>query len=642
MDLYSAVRRLEHPFVFEVGEDPEVPLDARGMIGDGNTVALVRVDGAIDWLCLPRFDSPSVFGALLDRERGGASAITPVKRPFTSLQAYDPGTNVLETMFVVPGQGAVRLVDFMPWSDDPRAAIHEIHRRIEGLEGRVELELTFDPRFDYGRAPPELEIQEHGVLARGRQGERFVAVGAAAPWQRTANGVAQRLSVAAGDRKWMVLSWDAVAPESIARYRSFEHLRVTRRAWRAWSNRLNYDGPWRHHVLRSALCLKLLTYAPTGAMVAAPTTSLPEWIGGQRNWDYRYTWVRDASFAIRAENLLGYVDEAREFFHFVRDAVDAERGLEIMYTIDGGPVPEEEVLAHLVGHRGTGPVRIGNGARSQVQLDTTGALVDAAHLYERFGNALTLRSWRKIRQLVETARKSLHLPDHGIWEPRSGPRHNVHSKTMQWVALDRGAGIAAAFGDQKCAHAWSLDAVRLRSEILQHGLDPTGTHFTAAYGDRHVDAALLTLPLYGLISEDDPRLAATVARIRDELGDGQFLYRYRHDLGHDGVGGAEGAFVLCGFWLAEVLALMGRLDEAQEVFVAHARASNHAGLLAEEIDPRTRTNLGNFPQSFSHLGLINAALRIDLGLRLRDEGSHEVPHLISNALRRSTRNSRNW
>jgi alpha,alpha-trehalase len=640
MDLYSAIRRLERPFQFEVGEDPEAPLDARAMIGDGYTAALVRIDGAIDWLCMPRFDSPTVFAGLLDRERGGSSAITPVKRPFTSLQAYDPGTNVLETVFMVPGQGAVRIVDFMPWSNDPRASIHEIHRRIEGLDGRVDLALSFDPRFDYGRDPADLDIQHHGVLARSRVGERFVAVATPAPWtHRPSGGVEQHVRISAGERRWMVLSWDAIAPEPVARYRSFEHLRVTRRAWRAWSNRLNYDGPWRHHVLRSALCLKLLTYAPTGAMVAAPTTSLPEWIGGQRNWDYRYAWVRDASFAIRAENLLGYVDEAREFFHFVRDAVDVERGLDIMYAIEGGQVPDEEVLDHLRGYRGCAPVRIGNAARSQVQLDTTGALVDAAHLYERFGNALTLRSWRKIQALVEAARGALDRPDHGIWEPRSEPRHNVHSKTMLWVALDRGAGIATGFGDEELAAAWTLDAARLRSEILQQGLDPTGKYFVSAYGETEVDAALLTLPLYGLIAEDDPRLIATVDRIRSELGAGNLLYRYRHTV-DDGVGGDEGAFVLCGFWLAEVLALMGRLDEAQEVFITHVRGSNHGGLLAEEIDPHTRTQLGNFPQSFSHLGLINAALRIDLGLRLRDEGSHEVPHLISNALRRSSRDSR--
>lgn len=627
MDLYSAAQRFARPFQFAPGGDEELPLDARGVIGDGVTCALVRVDGAIDWLCMPRFDSPSVFAALLDRERGGLTAITPAQRPFSSRQAYDPDTNVLETLFEVPGQGAVRLVDFMPWSDDPRASIHEIHRRIEGIDGEVDLELIFDPRFDYGRDVPELELGEHGVLARGRQGERLVCVTGNGPWQRRpAGGVHQRMRIRARERRWMVLSWDAAQPEPLARYRSFEHLRVTRRAWRTWAARFDYDGPWRHHVLRSALCLKLLTFAPSGAMVAAATTSVPEWIGGIRNWDYRYAWVRDASFAIRAENLLGYEKEAREFFYFIRDAVDLSRGLDIMYAIDGGRVPEEQTLPHLRGVHGSQPVRIGNAARDQVQLDIVGALVDAAHLYERFGNSLTLRSWRKIRQIVEVARTIANEPDHGIWEPRSGRRHNVHSKLMMWLALDRGVGIARAFGDRDATDAWCAHAAEMRDEILARGLDPTGRFFVAAYGGTETDAALLSLPLFGFLADDDPRLAATVERVRAELGVGPYVRRYA-DVDADGVGGREGAFVLCGFWLAEALALMGRIDEASEIFVAHTRAANHVGLLAEMIDPATHRQLGNFPQSFSHLGLINAALRIDLALRLRDEGSAASPHL---------------
>jgi GH15 family glucan-1,4-alpha-glucosidase len=626
VDLYSVARRLERPYAFGNGGDPELPLDAHAIIGDGLTTALVRVDGAIDWLCMPRFDSPSVFSALLDRERGGLTAVTPAVRPFSSQQAYDPGTNVLETMFTVPGHGIARVVDFMPWSDDPRAAIHEIHRRIDVVEGAVELDIVFDPRFDYGRDPAEFERNAHGVLARGRGGERFAAISSIAAWTpRAAGGLMQRMRLVAGQRAWLVLSWDAGPPEPLAFYRSYEHLRVTRRAWREWSARLSYDGPWRQHVMRSALCLKLLTYAPTGAMVAAPTTSLPEWLGGPRNWDYRYTWVRDASFAIRAENLLGYTDEAREFFHFVRDVVDAERGLDVMYAVDGARVAHETELSHLTGYRGSRPVRIGNGARDQLQLDTVGALVDAAQLYERFGNSLTLRSWRKLRSLLDQLRTRAYEADDGIWEPRTGRRHNVHSKVMCWVAFDRGAALASAFGD----HAFRAELVeagaRLREEILVRGLDPTGDHFVAAYGEAHVDASLLTLPLYGFVDERDPRFLRTVERIQAELGDGPFVSRYKYA---DGVDGPEGAFALCGFWLAEVLALTGRIEEAQAVFVAHVNASNHVGLLAEEIEPRTRTQLGNFPQAFSHLGLINAALRIDLALRLRDEGSHEPPYLL--------------
>jgi alpha,alpha-trehalase len=631
MDLYSAARRLGRPFQFAPGEDHELPLAAHGVIGDGFTCALVRVDGAIDWLCLPRFDSPSVFGALLDRERGGLTAVTPAQRPFSSLQAYDPGTNVLETVFDVPGQGQLRVVDFMPWSNDPRASIHEVHRRIEGVEGVVDVELIFDPRFDYGRDVPELEISEDGVLARGRRGERLVAIVGGGRWTpRLAGGLRLGLRVRAGERRWMVLSWDAVRPEPVALYRSYEHLRVTRRKWREWSGRLHYDGPWLHHVQRSALCLKLLTYAPTGAMVAAPTTSLPEWIGGTRNWDYRYAWTRDSSLAIRANNLIGFADEAREFFHFMREAVDLEAGLQIMYAIDGGPVPDELELPHLRGHLGSSPVRLGNGARDQVQLDTAGALVDAAHLFEHFGGSLTLRAWRKIRAIVEAARVGSHLPDHGIWEPRAEPRHHVHSKVMTWVALDRGAGIAGAFGEERLRASWRQAAARLHEEICARGVAATGHHFVAAYGQEYPDAALLALPLHGFLPDGHHLLSGTVDWVRRELGAGPYLYRYR---GHDGIGEPEGAFVLCGFWLAEALALAGRIEEAQEIFVAHAQAANHVGLLAEEVDPGTGALLGNFPQSFSHLGLINAALRIDLALRLRDEGSRRAPHLVSGTLR---------
>jgi GH15 family glucan-1,4-alpha-glucosidase len=588
----------------------------------------------IDWMCMPRFDSPSVFGALLDPQRGGATAVTPVARPFTSLQAYDPGTNVLETIFTVPGQGVARIVDFMPWSDDPRAGIHEVHRRIEVLEGEVELELVFDPRFDYGRDVPELQHLEHGVMARGAAGERLSVIVTAQDWQpRDGGGVAQRLRLSPRRTFWMVLSWGSAAPESISNYRCYEHLRTTRAAWRSWSNRLAYDGPWRHHVMRSALCLKLLTYAPTGAMVAAPTTSLPEWIGGVRNWDYRYAWVRDSAFAVRTENLLGYSDEARQFFYFMRDAVDLDRGLDVMYAIDGGRVPAELELAHLAGHRGSRPVRVGNGARDQLQLDTVGALVDAAHLYEMFGNSLTLQSWRKIRAVLEILRGQIELPDDGIWEPRSGRRHNVHSKLMCWVALDRGAGLAAAFGDMALCGALRGEASALKLEILDKGRDPTKQHFIAAYGDtKQVDAALLTMPLYGLVDAKTPEFVATVDRIRTQLGAGSFVYRYRYN---DGVPGDEGAFALCGFWLAEVLAMMGRLDEAQSVFIDHVNASNHVGLLAEEIDPTSRAQLGNFPQAFSHLGLINAALRIDRALRLRDEQSTAEPHLVAGVHRRA-------
>ena len=627
MDLYSAARRLSQPFRFsEQNRDAELPIGARGMIGDGFTCALVRTDGVIDWLCMPRFDSPSVFGSLLDRERGGSTGITPVARPFESLQRYDPDTNVLETLFQVPGEGQVRLTDYMPFTGDPRASIHEIHRRIECREGEVELEAIFDPRFGYGAHDTTIDVSENGALARSPQGERLVAaINTGATWEpRPEGGVRYRFHLRSGERRWMVLSWGAPQPEPLSAYRPFEHLRSTRQFWREWSRQLNYDGPWRHHVMRSALALRLQIYGPTGAMVAAPTCSLPEWPGGTRNWDYRYTWTRDTAMAIRAANLLGYQHEAREFFHFVRDMLDRKAGLQVMYAIDGGPVPKEQVLEHLAGYRASTPVRVGNAARDQLQLDTAGALVDAAFLYERFGGSLSLHAWRHLRSVIEDVRRRWREPDHGIWEVRGTVRHNIHSKLMSWVALDRGQRLAPLFGGVPEQDAWQRGASELREDICKQGLDSKREHFVSAYGGNEPDATLLLLPIQGFLPPNDPRIVRTVEWVREQLAVGPYLYRYHSD---DGVDGPEGAFLLCGFWLAEVLAMTGMLDEAQEVFVAHAEASNHLGLLSEQIHPESHELIGNFPQAFSHLGLINAAARIDLGLRLRDEGTGKLPRL---------------
>jgi GH15 family glucan-1,4-alpha-glucosidase len=622
MDLFSLAGRLATPFRFTSKEaQDQLPIGAHGAIGDGHTCALVRADGAIDWLCLPRFDSPSVFAQILDSERGGLTAIVPVRRPFESLQQYEPDTNVLWTEFRVADQGLVRVTDFMPWHDDPRGSIHEIHRRVECLEGEVELEVIFDPRFDYGAEAAEIDRSEHGVLARGKEGQRLAAVlSGDTSWRaRDGGGVETRLQLKEGQRRWMVLSWDSPRPESIAAYRPYEQLRSTRQHWREWTRGIHYDGPRRESVIRSALCLKMLIYAPTGAMVAAPTTSLPEWVGGQRNWDYRFTWTRDTAMAIRAANRIGCRSEARDFFHFVRDNMDVRHGLEVMYAIDGGDVPDERCLDQLAGYRRSGPVRIGNGARDQLQLDTAGALLDAAYHYEQFGGSLTLRAWRRLRDQVEVVRKRWQEPDDGIWEPRGRRRHNVHSKLMSWVAFHRGAQLATRFGDQDLQSQWSDAAALARAQILEQGLDPKGRHFVNAYGDSTADAALLLIPIHELLPGDHPLVQQTVQQVVAELSDGPFLHRYRID---DGVGGAEGAFVLCGFWLAEALTMAGKIDQARDVFEAHVDSANHLNLLAEELDPSSGQLLGNFPQAFSHLGLINAALRIDDALRLRDQRSN--------------------
>ena len=629
MDLYSAAKRLNQPFVFSSeASTRDLSIGDHGLIGDGFSAALVRADGTIDWLCFPRFDSPSVFASVLDERRGGSASVRPAQYPFETLQRYDPDTNVLETLFrVQDGRATIRLTDFMPWTDDPRSAAHEVHRRIQCVEGDALVKVVFDPRFDYGRAETRFDTPlGRAAIARSPAGESLVAVlGETGRWEaRPEGGVQAVFPLKAGEREWMVLSWNASEPESILTYRSYESLRNTRGRWRDWVRQLHYDGPWRHHVIRSALMLKLLMYAPTGGMVAAPTTSLPECIGGVRNWDYRYTWTRDSSMAIRAANLLGCIREAREFFYFVRDTLERDDKLNIMYTIDGGRVPDEQTLDHLAGYRGSKPVRVGNGARDQLQLDTAGALMDAAYVYEKGGGSLTARDWRRLRGVVDTVATTWSEPDHGIWEPRAGKRHNVHSKLMSWLALRRGAELAPLFGDQVLRDRWGKVAHELQREICVRGLDRTGQRFVAAYDHDHPDASLLLLPIHGFLPPSDERVLRTVEWIQAELGDGPYVYRYRAD---DGVGGEEGAFVLCGFWLAEALAMAGKLDQAQRVFVAHAEASNHLGLLSEEIDPQTMLSLGNFPQAFSHLGLINAAARIDLALRLRDEGSARIPEV---------------
>jgi GH15 family glucan-1,4-alpha-glucosidase len=429
----------------------------------------------------------------------------------------------------------------------------------------------------------------------------------------------------AGERRWMVLSWGHDRPAPIAAYRPFDRLRETRQAWREWAERLRYEGPWRHHVMRSALALKLLLFAPTGAMVAAPTTSLPEWIGGHRNWDYRFSWVRDAAMAVRATNLIGFSSEAREFFYFIRDTLQRGDPLQLMYTLDGFPAPKEEILENLRGVRGSSPVRVGNGARDQLQLDTAGALLDAAFLYEQFGGRLQLHTWQQLKGVIQTTARRWREPDHGIWEPRHEMRHNVHSKLMCWLAFRRGNYLARLFAEPSLSEACRLEAELIRSDILKNGVDPTGSHFVSAYGHDEPYASLLLLPVVGCVRADEPLMQRTVDWLRSELRAGPFLYRYRI---YDGVGGPEGGFLLCGFWLAEVLALAGRIEEAESVFVANAEAANHLGLLAEEVHPFTHEPLGNFPQAFSHLGLISAAARIDLALRRRDEGEGSTPYFF--------------
>ena len=628
MDLYTASHRLSQSFPVD---GSRLPIHQHAIIGDGYSCALVGTDGSIPWLCLPQFDSPSVFGQILDRDQGGSFRVAPTGTGCRSSQAYDDSTNVLQTLFR-SDEGEMVVTDFMPWTGEQHTSLHELHRLLEMREGAMETEVVFDPRFDYARGDTRVEITAHGALARGPGGEMLsVSISPGLRFEaRPQGGVVARFPMQRGQPVWVILSWGA-KPEPTAAHRPFEHLRRTRRFWRNWVAKLRYDGPWRHDVLRSALALKLLQFVPTGAMVAAPTTSLPVCPGGKRNWDYRFSWTRDSAMAIRAMNLIGYGEEALGFFHFVRDCVGRRGRLDLMVSIDGRDTAPEEILSHLSGHDGAGTVRVGNAASHQIQHDIIGPLLDAAFLYERTGGVLSLRLWREIRHLVDHAVRTIGDPDHGIWEPRAQPSHHVHSKLMAWVALDRALALAPRFGGDREEQRWTQARESLRREILERGYSDRAGSFTGDYGGDHVDAALLLIPVYGFLSPTDERVSNTLDRIMRELTDGAFLRRYRID---DGVGADEGGFVLCGFWLAEALALAGRLDEALEVMHNHLGAANHVGLLAEEVDPATGAALGNFPQAFSHLGLIQAAARLDLALRLRDEGNEHPPR---HALDRTSR-----
>lgn len=635
MDLYSNVRAISRPFRFRAGTRIELPLSAHGLIGNGLTAAMVRVDGAITWACFPRFDSPSVFGALLDEDAGGCMRIAPTSGAFASYQGYEADSNVLDTVFEIDGGDVVSVTDSMPWSDDPRADVLQIHRRISCIAGSPSVTITFDPRFDYGRAAARFHVDERGILAEAEDGQNIgLSVGRRLQWTPAPGGGMQaELQLKPGERVWCVLAWDEGSIEPVEAFRPSEHLRETRRSWHRWCQSFEYDGLWRHHVLRAALTLKMLIYAPTGAMVAAPTTSLPEWIGGPRNWDYRYVWARDAAMAVRATNLVGFRKEATAFQHFLRDVIDKDHSLAIMWTVDGQPVPAEQTLDHLTGHRRSSPVRIGNGARDQVQLDTTGAVVDAVQLFEAFGGVSSLDAWRQFQKIVEVARQNWCEKDNGIWEPRAPMAHNVHSKLLNWLAMDRASQVAGFFQNHEMRQRWSSEARRIHADILANGMDAKGEHFVSAYGRETPDAALLQLALHGFLPDNDPRMRKTVDWIMAELGEGPFLHRYKVSSSDDGINTKEGAFVLCGFWLAEALALRGDVDHARDVFNSHLDAANHLGLIAEEIDPSSKEALGNFPQAFSHMGLINAALRIDYAIRLRDEGRGGSPHLVS-AMRR--------
>ncbi len=579
-----------------------------GVIGDMRTAALIGLDGGIDWCCLPRFDSGSVFAALLDRERGGTWAIRP-RGEWTSTQRYLPRTNILETTFRTP-DGVVVLTDFMPVDEDgrPSGPHPEIHRQLRCPRGRVPMQMIFMPRFEYGARTTRLELLRAGLFATDRT-DQVLTLSSARPfqWVVEQSTATTQFDIEKGEARWLVLRYDDDDIHPVDRYESARKLDITAAYWARWAAAVRYSGPFRGMVKRSALALKLLTHAETGAVIAAATTSLPETIGGERNWDYRFVWLRDAAFTLAALDAVGHHREADAFMRFLKRVCRHEGGghLQTMYGIDGRRDLVERQLDHLHGYLGSRPVRVGNGAVDQVQLDVYGEVLETADIWRR-NHEMTEGTWRVLRGLVNWVSHNWHIPDSSIWEVRGETRHYVFSKVMSWVALDRGVRMAEELELESDTTGWRAARDTLHAEIMEKGWSERHQSFVQAYGDDALDASALAIPMVRFLPWSHPRSQNTVRAIARELtsADGELVYRYRHP---DGLEGQEGAFSICTFWLAQALAMIGDRDRAERVFRRMLRHANHVGLYSEEIDPLTGQFLGNFPQAFTHIALINCA-----------------------------------
>jgi GH15 family glucan-1,4-alpha-glucosidase len=603
---------------------PFPPIAEYAFLSDCHTGALVAQDGAIDWLCVPRFDAPSVFGSLLDRE-AGFFRFAPYGINHPTAVAYEPGTNVLETTWKTPN-GWIVVRDALtmgPWDHEDKVtphtrppadddADHMLIRTVECLEGRVEVELVCEPVFDYGRAPAEwtmVDGDRHSADASGAG--QTIRLRSDLPLGIEGNRARARHVLGAGDCAFCALSWaeGLGGPQDVEEAQS--RLAATTRFWRAWLGRARIpDHRFRDPIQRSALAIKGLTYMPTGATVAALTTSLPETPGGERNWDYRYTWMRDTTFTLQALHWLNLDWEADEFMQFVADIEPTDDGsLQIMYGIDGRRDLTESTRDDLTGYAGARPVRIGNGAFDQRQNDVFGAVLDSILLHTRRSERLPRRLWPIVQTQAECATKVWQEPDQGIWEARGKPQHYVSSKLMGWVALDRAAKLAEIRGDPTLQETWRATADEIREDILTHGVSKRAV-LRQHYETDALDASTLLAAIFGFLPGDDERLRATVTAIADELTEDGFVLRYRTEETDDGLSGEEGTFLICSFWLVSALAIVGEMQKARDLMERLLRIASPLGLYAEEFDAGTGRHLGNFPQAFSHLALMEAAARI--------------------------------
>lgn len=586
------------------------PIESYGVIGDLHSVALVANDGSIDWCCLPHFDSPSVFAAILDDRKGGSFKIA-VQRDSSHRQLYLPETNVLITRFLSE-EGVGEVIDFMPIVPKGQPKHHEIIRIVHSVRGTLPCRMDCHPAYDYARAEHGTHVCPAGAVFEA-PGADFALL-SPVPLVKDDGGVHALFELEPGGEAVFSFRFGPAGEgRSLldAPTDGQEALSMTAMFWRKWLNKGRYEGRWREMIERSALALKLLTFEPTGAIVAAATCSLPEEPGGVRNWDYRYTWIRDAAFTIYAFLRLGYNEEAAEFMNWLVTRVqeqDAPTGpLQIMYRVDGTPEIPELTLPHLEGYMGSSPVRIGNAATEQVQLDIYGELIDSIYLYDKYVTQVSYDLWQKMRSMLQWVARHWEVPDEGIWEVRGGKQQFVYSKMQCWVALDRGLRLALKRGLPNNREWLRSTRDRIYESIMQNGWNERRQSFVQYYGSDALDASNLLMPLVRFVSPTDPRMLATLDRTFEELTSDSLVYRYEIGKGAgDGLSGREGTFSVCTFWLVESLARAGRIDEARLIFEKMLTYANPLGLYAEQIGPSGQA-LGNFPQAFTHLGLISAA-----------------------------------
>jgi GH15 family glucan-1,4-alpha-glucosidase len=604
------------------------PIANYGLLADCNSAALVDRDGSIDWLCLPRYDSDAVFARILDPD-GGHWSIRPAGE-FTSERRYLPGTLVVETTFTT-GTGTVRLTDAMVFAQGQRGhdlgydAPHELDRSVEGVSGEVELLLELAPRPEYGLVKPLIRLEDGGArtFGSGRLGIR-----SGVPLRLDDATMTASFTVGEGDRVGFSMQWAPAeqreAPEPTPADRVAARVADTVEAWRSWeADHDIYDGPHKELVRLSSRVLKGLTYRPTGAIVAAPTTSLPETVGGERNWDYRFSWIRDSSLTIEALYIGACTDEADEFVSFMTSSAGGRAGegsLQIMYGIGGEHDLSERELPHLRGWRDSSPVRVGNGAWDQVQLDVYGELLNSLSLYrERLGE-LHPEIQAFAADLADTAARRWREKDSGMWEMRGEPRHHLSSKVLCWTALDRAVTCAPHLGEYAKTEEWEAARDEIRAAVLERGWSERQRAYAQSFDSDELDAAQLLMPILGFLPATDERMRSTIEAIARELTEDGLVLRYRNEegLNADGLTGEEGTFVICSFWLVSALARAGEVERAEALFDQLVGYANDLGLLAEEIDTANGEQLGNFPQAFSHIGLITAAWEID---KAREEGS---------------------